>query len=285
MPRTKHARKPKVDQFTEESDLLIRDFERKAHLRILKMEGDGRMAIRSLETFIDGILAGLPSEVLQMTLGEILGKKIENEKENYNEVSSSIENDMMTSVSKTVKQKKTSKRITSTTDDGYMTEEVPTTCLSRARNVKRNTTARTTRSSSRNSKLKFIDANQSTVKKTAKKEDNEEFKKFKTPAASKPGGYEFSVVTPKIKPNTPLNVLRRPRQGEMVLSMQGSPLLVSAIVEEHTANVNVPLRNGNVISLLPNDGLRMSNIPTLDPETMRQLETLKDHINKVISSK
>lgn len=95
----------------------------------------------------------------------------------------------------------------------------------------------------------------------------------------------YNVVTPKVKPNTPLNVLRRPRQGEMVLSMQGSPLLVSAVVEEKTANINVPLSNGNVMSLLPQEGLRMSNIPPLDPETMHQLETLKKHIEKVIALK
>jgi len=101
----------------------------------------------------------------------------------------------------------------------------------------------------------------------------------------KPINNVYNVVTPKVKPNTPLNVLRRPRQGEMVLSMQGSPLLVSAVVEEKTANINVPLSNGNVMSLLPQEGLRMSNIPPLDPETMHQLETLKNHIEKVISLK
>ena len=109
--------------------------------------------------------------------------------------------------------------------------------------------------------------------------------KFKTPATLKPGNKEFDLVTPKIKPNTPLNVLRRPRQGEMVLSMQGSPLLVSAIIQEDIANINVPLRDGNVMSLLPNDGLRMSHIPALDSETLKQLETLKSHIEKVISTK
>lgn len=108
---------------------------------------------------------------------------------------------------------------------------------------------------------------------------------FQTPAMLKPIANTYNVVTPKVKPNTPLNVLRRPRQGEMVLSMQGSPLLVSAVVEEKTANINVPLSNGNVMSLLPQEGLRMSNIPPLDPETMQQLKTLKNHIEKVISLK
>ncbi|KAK0166714.1 hypothetical protein PV327_004204 [Microctonus hyperodae] len=105
--------------------------------------------------------------------------------------------------------------------------------------------------------------------------------KMVTPAPSRQNN-EYSLVTPKVKPNTPLNVLRRPREGEMALSMQGSPLFVSAIHPDRTANINVPLTNGNIISLLPNDGLRLSHIPKLDEETMRQLKTLKGHIEKVI---
>lgn len=285
MPRTKNTTKPKAERCMDESDLLIRDFKRKTHIQILKMEGDGRMAIKSIETLIDLSLSRLTAEVQQMTLGEILCNEIENEKENYNEVSSSVDDDILLSVSKTVKGKKAGKRVTNTTDDGYMTEDVPTTRSSRATKVERNTTTRTTRSSSRNSKLKVIDTNQNTVKKRVKKEDAKESMKFKTPANLKPGLNDFGVVTPKVKPNTPLSVLRRPKRGEMVLSMQGSPLLVSAVIEEHTANVNVPLHNGNVISLLPNDGLRLSQMPPLDAETMKQLETLKNHIEKVIALK
>lgn len=286
MPRTKTTRKPKQEQqFAEESDLLIRDFERQAQLRILKMEAEARMAIKSVETFIDVTLSRLPSEIRKMTLGEILNYEMDNEKENCNEVSSSVDDCSLPSVPAKVKGKKN--RITAS-DDGYVTEGVATTRSSRVPKVTDSTYVGRTRSSSRNSRLKLIEANQDTVKKISKKERTKESiksNKFKTPAVLKPGNHEFGLVTPKIKPNTPLNVLRRPRQGEMVLSMQGSPLLVSAIVQEDTANINVPLANGNVISLLPNDGLRMSHIPELDPETMRQLETLKNHIEKVISAK
>ncbi|XP_003704339.1 borealin-related [Megachile rotundata] len=286
MPRTKNVRKPKQEQqFAEESDLLIRDFERQAQLRILKMEGEARMAIKSVETFIDVTLSRLPSEIRQMTLGEILNYEIDNKKETCDEVSSSVDDCSLPSVTVKVKGKKN--RITAS-DDGYVTEGVATTRSSRAPKITDSTYVGRTRSSSRNSRIKHSEVNQDTVKKTSKKErikESMKSNKFKTPATLKPGNLEFGLVTPKIKPNTPLNVLRRPRQGEMVLSMQGSPLLVSAIVQEDTANINVPLANGNVISLLPNDGLRMSHIPELDPETMRQLETLKNHIEKVISAK
>lgn len=287
MPRTKHVRKPKQERHSaEESDLLIKDFERQAHLRISKLEAESKMAIKGLETFVDVTLSRLPTEIRQMTLGEILNYEAGEEKENYNEVSSSVD-DRSPKLAPTEKRKKVGKRITSGTDDGYVTEGVTTTRTSRARKVAPPTTRRT-RSTSRNSKMKLSEINQETIRKTTRKEHIKEsmkMDKFRTPAATKPGFNEFDLVTPKIKPNTPLNVLRRPRQGEMVLSMQGSPLLVSAVIQEDIANINVPLRNGNVMSLLPNDGLRMSHIPTLDAETMKQLETLKSHIEKVISTK
>ena len=278
----------------EESDLLVKDFERQAHLRILKMEAEAKMAIKSLETFVDVTLARLPPEIRQMTIGEILSYEEDDQKENCNQVSSSVDDCFLPLASATLKGKKNAKRITAASDDGYVTEGVAGagtgtgTRPSRAsKKIVEPTTNRRTRSTSRNSKMKLTEICLVTVKKNKRERGKESMKAdtFKTPALLKPSRHEYGLVTPKIKPNTPLNVLRRPRQGEMVLSMQGSPLLVSTVIQEDTANINVPLRNGNVISLLPNDGLRMSNIPTLDPETMRQLETLKSHIEKVISTK
>lgn len=288
MPRTKHVRKPKQEQQSVENcDAVIKIFERQAQLQLSKMEAEAKMAIQGLERSIDVMLSRLADEIRDMTLGEILSYEADNQKENYDEVSSSVDDGSLPSAT-TVKGKKRAKRITAASDDGYVTEGVATTRASRAPERLKvvPTSKRRSRSSCRNTQAKLSEINLDTVKKTKKERGKESMRndKFKTPAPMKPLNREYGPVTPKIKPNTPLNVLRRPRQGEMVLSMQGSPLLVSAVVKEDTANINVPLRNGNVISLLPNDGLRMSHIPSLDPETMRQLETLKSHIEKVISA-
>ena len=287
MPRTKNVRKSKQEQkSTEESNLLVTDFERQAHLRILKMEAETKMAIKSLETYVDVTLARLPPEIRHMTLGEILSYEDDNQKENH--VSSSVDDCFSPLASATLKGKKNAKRITAASDDGYVTEGVAATRPSRAsKKIVESTTNRRTRSTSRNSRMQLTEINLVTVKKNKRERGKESMKAdtFKTPAYLEPLRHEYDLVTPKIKPNTALNVLRRPRKGEMVLSMQGSPLLVSAVIQDDTANINVPLRNGNIISLLPNDELRMSNIPTLDSETMRQLETLKSHIEKVILTK
>lgn len=279
MPRTKYTRKPRDDRSSVDYDLLVRDFEQQADLRISKMEAETKLAIRSLEKSVDFILSGLPTEVLQMTLAEIMNMSQDDQKEN--EASSSAD-EFSPPVSTAIKKK--TKRITSTSDDGYITESVSASRASRARTTE--TAKRRTRSSSRNSKQSHAEVIQPSVRKVGRpRKESVRVDKFKTPAVPKPSGKDYGLITPKVKPNTPLNILRRPRQGETVISMQGSPLLVSAVVQEDIANINIPLRDGNVMSLLPNGGLRMSCIPALDPETMKQLETLKNHIEKVVGCK
>ncbi|XP_076632909.1 uncharacterized protein LOC143347552 [Colletes latitarsis] len=288
MPRTKNARRPKNEQpYMEESDLLIQDFKRKAHLRILKMEEEAKMGIKSFETFVDVTLSRLPSEIRNMTLGELLDIDIDNRKKICNDALLSVDDCLLPSVSTLKKGKRTTKRITAVSDDGYVTEDIVTTHASRTQKGTILSTTRRTRSSSRNNKMKLSEINDGTVKKPKKEyvKKSMNVDKFKTPANLKLENNAYDLVTPKVKPNTPLNILRRPREGEMVLSMQGSPLLVSTDIQKNIANVNVPLSNGNIISLLPKDGLRMSQIPALDSETMQQLKTLKSHIEKVISLK
>lgn len=298
MPRTKYGRgKTKAaSDSMKEYDILAQTFDRHVQLRIAKLERDAQAEIRSFETFVDVIISRLPMAIRQMTLGEILGytNHSDNQHENHNdEVSSSVKDCMQPPVVSKSKFKakteyKTAKRTTTTTDDGYGTERrtsVDSTSRvtkTEAKKLEVPTTLRRTRSSTRASRTQLSDITQkmTTTKSKGKKTDI-----FKTPAPIKSSSSVYDVVTPKIKPNTPLNVLRRPRQGEMVLSMQGSPLLVSAVIEEKIANINVPLSNGNVMSLLPQEGLRMSHIPPLDSETMQQLQTLKNHIEKVIALK
>lgn len=55
-----------------------------------------------------------------------------------------------------------------------------------------------------------------------------------------------NTVTPKVNMNEPISVMRRPNQGEVALSMTGSPLMVSSVSRDDMATVSVPLANGNV---------------------------------------
>ncbi|XP_044264081.1 borealin isoform X2 [Tribolium madens] len=113
-----------------------------------------------------------------------------------------------------------------------------------------------------------------------KKNTTEMTDKYKTPAQRIPIT-TYGTVTPKVKPNTPQVLLRRPKQGEVALSLQGSPLLTGNVVTDNVANINIPLEDGRLFSIQPQRGLRVSQIPELDLETKRQLETLRDNLNKV----
>lgn len=294
MPRTKYTRKPKATSETdEEYDMMMNTFDKHVQMRVAKLERDAQAEIKSFETFVDLTVSRLPAEIRRMTLSEILAWQSDSEKENLDDdaISSSTK-DSMKPPAAMPKLKSKTKRATTTSDDGYATEgaisSVSNTSRAGRSHAQVPTTTRRTRSATRASRAKLSEINEKILAKPGSKDRLNVPSRtdiFKTPAIPKSTANTYDIVTPKIKPNTPLNVLRRPRQGEMVLSMQGSPLLVSAVVEEKTANINVPLANGNVISLLPQEGLRMSNIPQLDPETMHQLETLKNHIEKVIALK
>lgn len=110
---------------------------------------------------------------------------------------------------------------------------------------------------------------------------------FKTPAThgafmSKQQALSMGYVTPKVKPDRPLTVLRRAQDGEMVISMQGSPILVNAMGAER-ANVNVPLGDGRVISVQPGNSIRQSEIPEIDDATRSELVALRDNLDRIVS--
>ncbi|XP_022119684.1 uncharacterized protein LOC110996358 isoform X2 [Pieris rapae] len=112
---------------------------------------------------------------------------------------------------------------------------------------------------------------------------------YRTPALNRNAGVNYPVITPKVTPHTPLTVLRQPRQGEMVLSMSGSPVMVPSCVyamqPDEKANCNILLRDGTMLSLQPKQ-LRQSQayIPfsLMDDNVLLQLKTLKDNLDKVV---
>lgn len=291
MPRTKQIRKTKSIDGSEDGGLLLKDFEKHVRLRLHKMQSDYESRLQNIETSYSLAMSRFPQSLSKLTLREILKIPVDNSEENLCEVSSSMDvDDTISPIPKTIRAQRISKRTTATSDDGYMTEVGTTTSITTQNSLAVPTTSRKIRtrssSASRRAKLSEINHAPKTAQKNQSSAASSAMKnRFKTPAPLlKPHANEYALVTPKIKPNTPLSVMRRPRQGEMALSMQGSPLLVTSVVNENVANVNVPLENGKVLSLLPNDGLRLSYLPEFDAETRRQLVTLKQHLDKVIGS-
>ncbi|XP_077284567.1 uncharacterized protein LOC143910080 [Arctopsyche grandis] len=105
--------------------------------------------------------------------------------------------------------------------------------------------------------------------------------RYRTPANRVNATPQYPLITPKIVPDTPITVLRRPRQGEMVVSLSGSPLLVNSTAT-YQANCNIPLSDGTILSLLPNKMTKSAalNVPHdyMHPQTTRDLRTLEENL-------
>ncbi|XP_060839610.1 uncharacterized protein LOC132920899 [Rhopalosiphum padi] len=91
-----------------------------------------------------------------------------------------------------------------------------------------------------------------------------------------------ATVTPKLNMNEPMSIMRYPNQGEIALSMTGSPLMISSVSRDDMASVSVPLANGNVLSILPRVGSTMDI--SFDEQTKCELLLLKKNIEGLLKT-
>lgn len=215
-------------------------------------------------------------------------KELREKKMNWNTISSlnhcSVLNSIVHTEDPYVKKK--------SSDDGYLTSDSATENSGGRRKTRSSSRTRSSSSGSNRisrSMMRNIPSVTSTAIKSNRKSRSASRtntisrkiqNKFTTPINNKKLE-NFGMVTPKMKPNTPSVVLRRPQQGEIAISLSGSPLMTTAMVSETTANVNIPLADGRMINIQPMRGIRQSQIPDLDPEIQKQLRTLRDNLDKV----
>ncbi|KAL7303678.1 hypothetical protein TKK_0003821 [Trichogramma kaykai] len=305
MPRTKQRKVKRQSAGTEQ---IMRDFNRLVQLQIQKEEIEAKTRIKNFVSKVAVTLNRWPTEIQNLTLRELLRVDKTPEKENLpsktprippsNTKKSMVANKTSKSIASSAsnassKISAAGKRVTATSDDGYQSESM-TSQASKLMNNMTRTTARTRsssqdkaaksrsisqdRKSKRNPSMMMKDGqNQAEVQGSAVKKTRKEL--MKTPQSKPMNNF---VITPKIRLNSAINVLRKPKDGEMVFSTQGSPLLVSTTVNDRTANINVPLRNGNIISLLPFNETSLTDNLHLDDETKHQLKILQSHLSKVL---
>lgn len=85
------------------------------------------------------------------------------------------------------------------------------------------------------------------------------------------------IITPKVQPETPLAILRRANVGETAYSINGSPVITSAAIEE-VANVNIPVLNG-ILSLRPTE------MNSIDPRILTKIDSKTlDDLNQLQSN-
>ena len=167
MPRTK--RNKATSNSMKERDAAVKTFEKRTQLSIAKMERDAMADLKTYVTCIDVIISRLPKDIRQMKLGELIDRHDhDNEKENFNEVSSSVKDlHMQPPAIPKVRKGKATKR-TAASDDGYATGGTSVGSTSRvAKALTKATPAKRTRST-RASRAKLSEINQTMVSSNAR---------------------------------------------------------------------------------------------------------------------
>ncbi|XP_063709988.1 borealin-like isoform X2 [Culicoides brevitarsis] len=110
--------------------------------------------------------------------------------------------------------------------------------------------------------------------------------KYRTPLQPRPQTVSvdrmIGLITPKVQPNMPLAILRRPKMGEPVFSVTGSPVISSSASEE-IANVNIPVPDG-VLSIRPTEmnSVDPKLIKKLDENTLEHIKILQQNLNMIM---
>ncbi|GLV36375.1 borealin-related [Carabus blaptoides fortunei] len=281
MPRTKYIRNTKNKKSETHSSVAkangipssLKIFERELDNRLLAMDTMYRFSLDQVDEIAHNEYMVFTKEMGNKTIGELRKER------SISSISTFFDTaPMLNILNSTKNMTQTGRKKKVTEDEGYLTAESTRggssgdrarRNRSNQRSAKDKSTVRSSRSLSRSNVPKNV-----TIQLPKNARD--------TPQERRMPPATYGFVTPKVKPNTPLAYLRHPKQGEMAISMQGSPLLVSSVTSETCANVNIPLGDGRILSLQPNRGLRMSQFPNLDDETRTQLRTLRDNLNKVV---
>ncbi|XP_030756346.1 borealin-like isoform X2 [Sitophilus oryzae] len=276
MPRTKRIQNKKnIDApYTNKKDLmlLIKDKEAE-YLTLLDREREEQLQSISLDYM--NVKASIKESVLNATVKDIISGEL---------ISFSETTVALSDLTNTLESTKSSANQTRSGKKG-VTSEIRTQNRSASVDPKKSVKRSISLGCRDEGNTRMSRSKTRTVKQVSRSVSRNAGKlaEYKTPANKQPIPCNSGTITPKCKPNTPQVFLRRPKIGEVAWSNQGSPLLIGPVAPESTANVNIPLSNGNLVSLLPQKGIRMSQIPDVDAQTIHELKILRDNLIKVCS--
>ncbi|XP_060807264.1 uncharacterized protein LOC106139170 isoform X2 [Amyelois transitella] len=213
-----------------------------------KIDQRANMELRTLEITFKILLGSLSAKYLQMTVGQ-------------------LKNELH------LKEVTNTRRTRNSTRSASHDDAVPST---------------TSRPTGRRSRSADSSARKppSTIAKTIQRRRSRSV--YKTPAYNKNAMVNYPAITPKVTPHTPLTILRQPRQGEMVVSMSGSPVMVPTcytMQPEEKANCNILLQDGTMLSLQPKQLQQTQDyIPysLMDSNVLNQLKILRENLDKVV---
>ncbi|CAH2056903.1 unnamed protein product, partial [Iphiclides podalirius] len=267
MPRTK--RPVKKQEKAADDDDTLKKLNKLVADQKNKIDSRARMELRNVELAFKILLGSISNTYLQKTIGQLKTELPLKEVTNSTQRST----------------KRNSSRAASH-DDGYLTEGSTQGSGGRGAKKTPGPPSSSGRAPCGGRRSRSADAGRAPA--SCKPQRRRSRSVYRTPAYNKNAAVNFPVITPKVTPHTPLTVLRRPRQGEMVLSMSGSPVMVPScytMQPDEKANCNILLQDGTMLSLQPKQ-LRQSQayIPfsLMDNNVLHQLKTLKENLEKVV---
>ncbi|XP_049880190.1 uncharacterized protein LOC126376682 [Pectinophora gossypiella] len=262
MPRTKRPSK-KTERVLEGGETL-KKLEKLVADQKKKIDNRAQMEVRNLELAFKILVGSISKQYMQMTVGQLKSELYLKEISN-------------------TRRSRHSARAASH-DDGYNTEN--SSHGSGDRGKKKMAPPASSRAPRRSRSAEASARKAPPPRATSQRRRSKSV--YRTPAYNKNAPTAYPAITPKVAPHTPLTVLRQPRQGEMVVSMTGSPVMVptySTMQQDEKANCNILLADGTMLSLQPKQ-LRQSQayIPfsLMDAGVLAQLRTLKDNLDKVV---
>ncbi|XP_031619827.1 borealin isoform X2 [Contarinia nasturtii] len=110
--------------------------------------------------------------------------------------------------------------------------------------------------------------------------------KFRTPVNNRIQSLSadrmMNPVTPKCEAGKAMAMLRYAKQGETVISLQGSPVVATSVLGNN-ANLNIPLADG-VICIQPAMGGMVDRdlVSRIDKQTLDDLRQLQDNIDMIM---
>ncbi|KAI5635316.1 cell division cycle-associated protein 8 domain-containing protein [Phthorimaea operculella] len=304
MPRTKRPTK-KSERVLEGGETL-KKLDKIVAVQKKRIDDLAQREVRNIELAYKILIGSISKQYLSMTVGQLerindlAQREVRNIELAYKILIGSISKQYLSMTVGQLRNELYLKEITNTTrrsrhsarpashDDGYLTENSSQGSGERGKKhmAPPSTTSRSTSRRSRSADASTRKAAPSSRTATAQRRRSKSV--YRTPAYNKNASTAYPAITPKVAPHTPLTVLRQPRQGEMVVSMTGSPVMVptySTMNQDQKANCNILLNDGTMLSLQPKQ-LRQSQayIPfsLMDPGVLAQLRTLKDNLDKVV---
>lgn len=320
MPRTKINRKVLANKRTRRSstderiEAKLKEFDALVYEFQTEVDEDYRSAVEKVTEMTATLKQQTSKKVLAMTIGEVrrvVGKTL-NELTMTVSVAShnSHPSDHITDVStlgslSLVGDKIGEKKKAGHPDEGYLTETTSPSRSSGGRSsIKSNTSTKSGRllgplaSSKAQRARRSQSAGASVLNSVSSKpmratplqatvSAHMSRPKYRTPmeaSRQKAVSADRLIITPKVQPNTPMAILRRANIGETAYSVNGSPVITSAAIEE-VANVNIPVRNG-VLSIRPTE---MSSVDPriltkIDDQTITHLLQLQSNLDMLMNA-